>query len=367
MLPELSKVFDAPMSAVAQVVSMFAIGYGVMQLFYGPVGDRWGKYRVVILATLGCGLGCIFSALSSGLEQLVFARIATAVFSAAIIPMSLAWVGDAVDYFKRQETLARVGLGTMLGITSGQFFGGLITDTLGWRWAFVMMACFFWTVSFLLWRHLKKLDASHHISQVSAGFFKQLFLAGKNAWVRTILLIAVVEGACVFGLLAITATHLHHKFGISLTIAGSTAALFGLGGMLYMATAKYTIRKFGETGLSRLGASGLSISFLIIAFTPWWPLALPACFGGGFGFAMFHNTMQANATQMVPTARGTGVTLFAGFLFLGQSIGVLMLANLLNHFSSSLVIACASFVAIGLGFFLAHSIEKHQAHRKQAR
>ena len=194
MLPELSKVFDAPMSAVAQVVSMFAIGYGVMQLFYGPVGDRWGKYRVVILATLGCGLGCIFSALSSGLEQLVFARIATAVFSAAIIPMSLAWVGDAVDYFKRQETLARVGLGTMLGITSGQFFGGLITDTLGWRWAFVMMACFFWTVSFLLWRHLKKLDASHHISQVSAGFFKQLFLAGKNAWVRTILLIAVVEG-----------------------------------------------------------------------------------------------------------------------------------------------------------------------------
>ncbi len=362
MLPELSKVFDAPMSAVSQVVSMFAIGYGVMQLFYGPLGDRWGKYRVVILATLGCGLGCIFSALSSGLDQLVFARITTAVFSAAIIPMSLAWVGDAVDYHKRQETLARVGLGTMLGITSGQFFGGLLTDTLGWRWAFVMMAGVFWTVSFLLWRHWRKLDASHHHNHVSAGFFKQLFLAGKDAWVRTILSIAVLEGACVFGLLAITATHLHNKFGISLTMAGSTAALFGLGGMLYMATAKYTIRKFGETGLSRIGASGLFISFLIIAFTPWWPLALPACFGGGFGFAMFHNTMQAHATQMVPTARGTGVTLFAGFLFLGQSLGVFMLANLLTHFSSSFVIGCASVVALGLGLFLAYAIEKRHAH-----
>lgn len=362
MLPELSKVFNAPMSAVAQVVSMFAIGYGVMQLFYGPVGDRWGKYRVVILATLGCGIGCIFSALSSGLEQLVLARIATAVFSAAIIPMSLAWVGDAVDYYRRQETLARVGLGTMLGITSGQFFGGLLTDTLGWRWAFVMMACFFWTVSFLLWRHWKQLHPSHHRSHVSAGFFKQLFLAGKDAWVRTILSIVLLEGACVFGLLAITATHLHNTFGISLTIAGGAAALFGLGGMLYMATAKHTIRKFGETGLSRIGASALSISFLIIAFTPWWPTALPACFVGGFGFAMFHNTMQAHATQMVPTARGTGVTLFAGFLFLGQSIGVLMLANLLNHFSSSFVIGCASVIALGLGHFLAHAIEQRQAH-----
>ena len=82
MLPELSKVFDAPMSAVAQVVSMFAVGYGVMQLLYGPVGDRWGKYRVVILATLGCGIGCVLSALSNGLDQLVIARIATAIFSA---------------------------------------------------------------------------------------------------------------------------------------------------------------------------------------------------------------------------------------------------------------------------------------------
>jgi hypothetical protein len=43
------------------------------------------------------------------------------------------------------------------------------------------------------------------------------------------------------------------------------------------------------------------------------------------------------------------------------------LANLLTHFSSSLVIASASFVAIGLGLFLAHAIEKHQAHRKQTR
>ena len=81
MLPELAKVFEAPMSAVSQVVSLFAIGYGVMQLFYGPLGDRWGKYHVVILATLGCGAGCVFSALSNGLEQLVIARIATAVFS----------------------------------------------------------------------------------------------------------------------------------------------------------------------------------------------------------------------------------------------------------------------------------------------
>lgn len=361
MLPELSKFFNAPVDSVARVVSLFAVGYGVMQLLYGPLGDRWGKYRMVIWATLGCGFGCMLSALSTDLDQLVAARIVTAVFSAAIIPMSLAWVGDAVDYQRRQETLARIGLGTMLGITSGQFFGGFLTDLFGWQWAFVMMAIVFWSVSFLLWRHWQQLGETNFQAQVSLGFFRQLLQAGKEAWIRTILTIAVLEGAFVLGLLAITATHLHHKFGVSLTVAGASAALFGLGGMLYMATAKFTIRKFGETGLSRIGASALSLSFLLIAFSPWWPLAMPACFVGGFGFAMFHNTMQAHATQMVPTARGTGVTLFAGFLFLGQSMGVLMLAHLLTYFSSSMVIGSAACVALALGLYLAQATNKRNA------
>ncbi|MEN9617923.1 MAG: hypothetical protein RL406_160, partial [Pseudomonadota bacterium] len=42
MLPELSRVFDAPISEASRVISFFAIAYGVMQLFYGPVGDRFG-------------------------------------------------------------------------------------------------------------------------------------------------------------------------------------------------------------------------------------------------------------------------------------------------------------------------------------
>jgi hypothetical protein len=41
---------------------------------------------------------------------------------------------------------------------------------------------------------------------------------------------------------------------------------------------------------------------------------------------MLHNTLQVQATQMAPEARGTAVTLFACLLFLGQSTGVLIVA-----------------------------------------
>jgi len=344
------------------VISLFAITYGLMQLFYGPVGDRYGKYRVVMLATLGCSLGCTASALSEDLDFLVCARVGTALVAAAIIPLSLAWVGDVVPYERRQETLARVGLGTMLGITAGQLFGGLLTDTVGWRWAFAMMATVFACVYFLLWQQFQYLApvTSQH-AHAPAGFFKQLKQVAHDTWARTLLTVALIEGAMIFGLLAVTAAHLHQMHHISLTLAGGTTGLFGLGGMAYMAAAKFVIRRFGEVGLARNGGLYFGLAFSVIAFCPWWQMALPACFVAGFGFAMFHNTMQAKATQMVPTARGTGVTLFAGFLFLGQSLGVLCLASLISRFDSRYVVGGVALGVVLLGVFFAHAIAHRNA------
>jgi YNFM family putative membrane transporter len=361
MLPELSRVFDAPIGEVSEVISLFALTYGLMQLFYGPVGDRFGKYRVVMLAAIGCSVGSTLSALSANLEILVATRIATALAAAAIIPLTLAWVGDVVHYEQRQETLARVGLGTMLGMTGGQLFGGLLTDTLGWRWAFALMAAVFAVVSFLLWRQLQHLEPVDYHRHEAAGFFHQLKQVANNTWARTLLTVALAEGAMIFGLLAVTASHLHHMHHISLTLAGGTTALYGLGGMAYMALAKFAIRRFGEVGLARWGGMYFGLAFLVVAFCPWWQLALPACFVAGFGFAMFHNTMQAKATQMVPTARATGVTLFAGFLFLGQAIGVLVLAALIEMFDSSRVLGAVAVGVMGLGAFFAYAIAKRNA------
>ena len=46
----------------------------------------------------------------------------------------------------------------------------------------------------------------------------------------------------------------------------------------------------------------------------------------GLGFYMLHNTLQTNATQMSPEARGTAVALFSSALYLGQSLGVALFA-----------------------------------------
>lgn len=366
MLPELSREFSASLTQAAQVVSMFAVVYGLAQLFYGPLGDRLGKYRVVTLATLGCSVGSIVAIFAASLEGLVLARMLVALGAAAVIPLSLAWIGDAVAYEQRQETLARVGLGTTLGIAGGQLLGGLFTDSLGWRWAFGFMTLLFGAVGLLLLADLRRQRPTPSAAQntqslVRPGFVAQALIIVTGRWSRVVLGVAFVEGAAGFGVMAIWASHLHHVLGLSLSVSGAIVALFGLGGMFYMAVARFLIRRFGERGLVRLGVGLLGVAALVIAISPHWGPTIPASLLGGFGFFMFHNTMQANATQMAPAARGTAVSLFASALFLGQSVGVLLAAALVTRIGSAAVIGAGGTVLVLVGAFFANALKRRDA------
>jgi len=357
MLPELSRTFSVSLAQAAQVVSVFAVVYGLSQLIYGPLGDRLGKFGVVTSATLACSAGSLVAVFAASLNMLVLARVMVALGAAAIIPLSMAWIGDEVAYEQRQETLARVGLGTTLGIVGGQLFGGVITDTLGWRWAFGLMTLLFGGVGLLLYADWRRQSTSRvQPAATSAtgrlGFVSQALIIITGRWTRWVLLAAFIEGAAGFGVLAIWASHLNRDLGLSLSAAGSIVALFGLGGMLYMLFAGQLIRRLGEGGLALAGGCVLGLCALVFGLSPHWALTLPASLMAGFGFFMFHNTMQTNATQMAPNARGTGVSMFALALFMGQSVGVLLAAWLLAHMASGTVIAIGGGImaVLGTGF-----------------
>ena len=95
-----------------------------------------------------------------------------------------------------------------------------------------------------------------------------------------------------------------------------------------MLTARFVIRRLGTYGLCRGGGTLVVVSLATIAFSPWWPAVALASLASGVGFSMFHNTLQAHASEMAPGMRGIGMSLFAGTLFTGQSIGVVITSSL---------------------------------------
>ena len=371
MLPELARVFAVSLAQAAQVVSLFAITYGASQLFYGPLGDRLGKFRIITFGTLGCSVASLVAVFAPSLDALVLARILMALGAAAMIPLAMAWVGDAVPPDQLQETLTRTGLGTTLGIVGGQLVGGLLTDALGWRAPFVFMTLLFGVVGGLLYAELRRQCSApakievHHQAVVRHGFIKQTLLIIIGPWSRIILLMAVVEGAAGFGVLAIWASHLHRSLGLSLSLAGAIVALFGLGGMLYMVIGRHLIRRFRQQAMVLTGGIIVGVGTLVLAVTPHWLPAIPASLVAGFGFFMFHNSIQANAAQMAPNARGTAVALFSSCMFLGQSIGVVLAASLIDRIGTGAVVALGGGVMALEGMIFAWALWRREVRGAQ--
>ena len=328
MLVVLSDEFRVSTGDASAVVSVYAVIYGFSQLLYGTMGDRFGKLRVVSLAVFACALFSLMTAMSGTLSMLVIMRGFMGAAGAGIIPLAMAWVGDQVPYERRQETLAKLMSATVMGMMSGLWFGGFAADTLGWRLAFVVLSILFTLAAVLLWRLLKRhaLVVAPDAPGLLASFRTTGHLLGMPR-VRWVLGVTATEGALVFGAMAFMPTHLHQHYGLSVVAAGSVMMLYGVGGLLYSQLARRWLAWLGERGLIRTGAGLIVSGFVLLAWgTATW-MGMLACTMTGLGFYMMHNTLQVQATQMAPAARGTAVTLFASSLFWGQSTGVLLMAQ----------------------------------------
>lgn len=327
MLVVLGQEFQVTTGEASRVVSAFAVAYGVMQLFYGPLGDRFGKLRVISLAALACAIFSAITSMAPSLNMLVVMRAFMGATAAGIIPLTLAWIGDQVAYDRRQETLARLMGATVSGMMVGLWFGGFAAENLGWRTAFMVVSAFFATAAVFLLRKARSVPPPAPTTTGFLGAFANTFELLRNRRVQQVLGATIVEGALIFGAMAFIPTHLHQQFDMSVVFAGTVMMLYGVGGLIYSQLARRWMGWLGgERGLVRTGASLIVLGLLTLAWTHQQAMGMLACFMTGFGFYMLHNTLQTQATQMAPHARGTAVTLFACMLFFGQSAGVLAMS-----------------------------------------
>ena len=351
LLPSLASGFHVTLGHAAQAISAFAIAYGLMQLVFGPLGDRFGKVRVISLATLGCTVGNLGAAISSELGQLLLARVLSGAAAAAIVPLTMAWIGDKVPYADRQAVLARLLGSTVFGMIAGQWLGAVVADALSWRMAFALLAFVCVSAGLLLARE-DRLNGTAATSATSNGIGRRAIGVLSIPWARTVLIVTFIEGAFAFGSLSFIPSYLHSTFNIPMSKAGAIVALYGVGGLIYSRFARRLVQHFGEPNLARLGGLCLALSYGSLALLGTWWLALPSCLMAGFGFYALHNTLQTHATQMAPAARGTAVSLFSCFLFFGQSLGILCASRLIDRYSllPVFVTSAAGLLILALGF-----------------
>jgi predicted MFS family arabinose efflux permease len=357
LLPRFEAEFGVDTATAAYSITAFAIAYGVFQLLFGPAGDHFGKYRVVGWAALASALTTLGCALVPNFGALVVARFFAGAGVAAIIPLSMAWIGDVVSYDRRQPVLARFLTGQILGFASGQLLGGIAADYFGWRMPFVFLAAWFAVAGITLLRIRREVAPAMPTTFVDRRPVVARLLGdardlARNPWSRVVLLTVFFEGASIFAAVAFLPTHLHRVHGLSLSASGAVAMALGVGGLIFAVISGRIVRSLGEIRLARVGGIIVFIGFATVAFAPAWEFAPVGAALAGLGFYMFHNTLQTNATQMAPERRGTAVAMFASSLFLGQAVGVAVAGEMVGKLGTRpvLLLGGAGVVAVAWVF-----------------
>jgi MFS transporter, YNFM family, putative membrane transport protein len=100
---------------------------------------------------------------------------------------------------------------------------------------------------------------------------------------------------------------------------------------------KVFVLRLGQVRLAIAGGFVIALGYVLLCIAPVWWFAPLATVCIGLGFYMLHNTLQTNATQMTPEARGTAVAIFSSAIFIGQTAGVAGGSLLIDRFGAMLL------------------------------
>jgi predicted MFS family arabinose efflux permease len=363
LLPQIAADFSTTVGAASIVVSCYALTHGSIQLVIGPVGDRLGKYLAVTLMSAAASVLVLLCGFAQSLPQLALARLLAGAAAGWVIPLSMAYVGDVTPYERRQPVLARYLSGQILGQLFGQAAGGVLGDLFGWRNVFVLLGGLFALATLGLIMELMANPAARapgRPEETSRGFVADYRAVLSSSWARIVIAAVFLEAMFGWGAFAYVGADLNIRFGLSFTAVGLIVGSFAIGGLIYAGSVQHLVNRLGQAGLATAGGLLCGLAYLVLAAgLAWWLAPLAVCMFG-LGFYALHNTLQTNATQMTPQARGTAVSIFSSAIYIGQTIGVLLAALLFDRTGGAPLFLITAVVLPTLAWWFAHELKRRR-------
>jgi DHA1 family bicyclomycin/chloramphenicol resistance-like MFS transporter len=153
-MQEWGAIFGAGQAGVQLTLSGYLVAYGALQLLYGPLSDRHGRKRILMVGLAVAGIGSLLAALAPDLPSLIAARVLQGAGSAAGMVVGRAMVQDLFRGPERTRVMAWVGMTMGFCPPLATVIGGQLHVTLGWQSNFLLVAVLAAVLLFAAWRGL---------------------------------------------------------------------------------------------------------------------------------------------------------------------------------------------------------------------
>jgi EmrB/QacA subfamily drug resistance transporter len=135
-LVQIAEQFGASTSSIAWVVLGYSLSLAIWVPVSGWIGDRFGLRRTFLFALTLFVVGSALCGEAQSIEQLVGFRLLQGVGGGMLTPVGTALLFRAFPPAERARASAILAIPTVIAPATGPVFGGLLTDTVGWRWNF---------------------------------------------------------------------------------------------------------------------------------------------------------------------------------------------------------------------------------------
>ncbi|MCF8564211.1 MFS transporter [Alicyclobacillus tolerans] len=353
MLPAMAAALHTSAAAAALLVTAYSIPYGLFQLLYGPLADRIGKVRTILIALSLFSVGTIACGTVDTFTWLLVLRVITGMFAAGIIPTTLARIGDRFTIAERPRAIAFFMSLSTSGQALGIVIGGLVAQFASYRVLFLLIGAAAIPTLIGLARRRDVLDgpttAVLPLRQRLSALVKM-----RRAWLIYGLVFS--EGFVFFGGFTFLGVYGVDALHLSYLLVGLLTATYSLGAFAGSRTITKVLPRIGFVRMPAFGSALMAVGYGITWAVP---NAVFLCAGFivlGFGFSYCHSTLQTVATDLLPQGRATAVSVFAFSLFLGSGVGPVAVGEVFDHYGPQamlglvtfLMVIFAAFTAIGL-------------------
>lgn len=359
LLIDIARDLNVKISSAALSVTSYMFFFGLLTIIFGPLGDRFGKTKILKIAAFGTAIFSLLCAFATSLPWLITFRAVNGAFSAGILPVTIALVGESTPQEQRQNVIGKVMGMMFLGGAVATAIGGLLAYLGSWRLVYSVYGIAELILAFGL---LKSLVISPgNIDKLSFTTVYKEALA-HTSLIRVISIILLV-GFGVLGSFAFAGKLLEYKTGFNILLIGLLLSLYGLGTLIGGRNAGTIRQKLGNKFLVFAGTLGC-LSLLALAFSRITLLLGVALIGFGISFIFLQSTLVTTAQGLVPKLRGTVMSLASFCMVISGGLGTLINGVILNYWNIEIIYIVAS-IALFMAGILATVVLRNDAFRRQ--
>jgi len=159
-LPAVMRHFSSPMHATEWVVLAYLLTVTATLLFWGHLGDRFGRGRIYGIGMLIFAIGSLACALAPSLYLLVLSRFGQGIGAAMMMATGPAIIRDSFPPEQLGRALGLIGVAVSLGLMTGPGVGGILIQYFSWRALFYLTVPFGLVFYLLAARHLPQQGSS---------------------------------------------------------------------------------------------------------------------------------------------------------------------------------------------------------------